>query len=272
MGKISKCAQHFDRIQGLLDQQRTIPEIAQAIGVTKLSLQAFLQRRAIRSRRPRTTANLIDDSRLCSLIESGATHQQAAEALGVHYSSVEKRTKRLGLENSRTGPRAGRNHREWKAGRAIDKHGYVEVFAPLHPYARQGSGRVFEHRLLAEVMTGRYLSRDEVIDNIDGHPRHNWPSNLRVFPSNATHLKAELTGRQKATPRRSIPGAYGSTQTIDHCPSESETLAQCPSEIRQKLARHIQIHQPTSAHRTLSRRQVLRSGATEEPFPPQSKA
>lgn len=42
---------------------------------------------------------------------------------------------------------------------------------------------------------GRPLERTEVVDHIDGCTFHNDPSNLRVFASNADHLKATITGK-----------------------------------------------------------------------------
>ena len=39
------------------------------------------------------------------------------------------------------------------------------------------------------------LQPGEVVDHIDGDMRNNDPSNLRVFASNADHLRATLTGK-----------------------------------------------------------------------------
>lgn len=195
------------------------------------------------------------DSAVTSLLSDGLRIREIADRLGVSQSCIERRLSRLGLSTGRTGPRAGQGHPMWAGGRALDKHGYIRLYAPLHPYSRK-SGVVAEHRLVMEVVLGRYLQPGEVVDHIDGHPRHNWPSNLRVFASNADHLRAELTAREKATPRQSIPGAYRSTERLAHCPGEQETLAQCPSEMRAMLSEYISAHRPTKEHRHLPRRKM----------------
>lgn len=254
-------------IAELRHQGHTAKQIADRLGLTKSAVQGRLQRLGVRADRKRPRK--IDEARLSELVRSGMTHKLAAETLGVSISCVERRCKTLDLETARTGPRAGEGHTGWKSGRVVDKYGYILIYVPMHPYAR-AIGRVSEHRLLMEVVLGRYLLAGEVVDHIDGNPYHNWPDNLRLFASNADHLRKELTGRLKSTPRKSIPGAYGSNQTIDQCPEETETLALCPSETRQRLARHILIHRPTTAHRNLSHRAYLRSGALEAPFPPPS--
>ena len=208
----------------------------------------------------------IDAEILGKLIAEGLTRNQMAERLECHYSAVDRRLRFLGLSTGRTGPRAGSRHPEWKGGRNLDKHGYVLVWVPLHPNARRPAGVVAEHRLLAEVLLGRYLTPTEVIDHIDGHPRQNHGDNLRMFPSNADHLAWTTSCREKTTPRESIPGAYKSPQKLSRCPDENETLAQCPSEIRYWLSWYIESHRPTIAHQNFSRQSLLRSGAWRNPF------
>lgn len=211
-------------------------------------------------------ASRIDRDGLQKMLDDGLTQQQCAQAYGVHVRAIERRVSAWGLRTARTGPRSGHQHPEWSGGRVVDKHGYILVWAPMHPQARRPSGYIAEHRLVLEVALGRYLKAREVVDHIDDHPRHNWPENLRAFPSNADHLRATLTGREKSTPRRSIAGAYRCNQKLDHCPDERETLAQCSSAIRQKLVQHIEIHRPTIEHQAESRRSILRRGAWSAPF------
>jgi hypothetical protein len=86
-----------------------------------------------------------------------------------------------------------RNH-FWRGGRTIDKHGYVLVKANDHPHANR-TGYVREHRLVMERVLGRYLDPKEVVDHIDGNTSNNDPANLRLFASNADHLRATLTGK-----------------------------------------------------------------------------
>jgi hypothetical protein len=54
---------------------------------------------------------------------------------------------------------------------------------------------MYEHRLVLETKLGRYLTDREVVDHVDGLHLHNDPSNLRLFDSNAAHLKATITGQ-----------------------------------------------------------------------------
>lgn len=255
-----------DQIVSRVQTGEAIVHIADDLKLPRPGLTNYLQRRGISSRRPRNAPKLIDEARLRELIAAGHTHPQVAKALGVSKSAIERRCGKLGLQTCRTGPRSGLGSPEWNGGRRLQKYGYVGIYVPLHPYSNKSSHLVPEHRLVMEVVLGRYLEPSEVVHHIDGHPRHNWPENLEVFASNADHLRHELTGQPQATRRSSIPGAYGSSQTIDRCPDEHETLALCPSETRQKLAWHIESHRTTSAHQTQSRRQLRRQGAWRPAF------
>lgn len=257
----SPCEDHLEVIQALLHQGRTRRQIAQTIGLSKSCVQAYLQRRKVPGVPRELRVKRLDDARLIALLEEGHTQAVIAERLGLSVSAIERRIRKLGLETARTGPRAGSGHRQkWAGGRNLDKHGYVQVWAPLHPHANS-SAYVFEHRLLMEVLLDRYLRPKEVVHHKNDHPRENYSENLERFDDNASHLKAELTARVKATPRSSIPGAYRNNQSVDRCPDADETLAQCPAEIRAKLELWIARHRPTIAHRSLARRAFHRTGA-----------
>lgn len=262
MGRISPCTRFHAEIVRLASEGLQSQDIAARLELPRRIVQSYCARRSIRTKRGRFR---VDRQAMISLLEQGLTQQQVAEALGCSRSGVERGMRSLGLKGARTGPRSGAGHVEWKGGRSLEKHGYVEVFAPLHPAARK-VGRVLEHRLVKEVVLGRYLLASEVVDHRDNHPRHNWPDNLDLYASNADHLRATLTGRAKASPRSSIPGAYGNNQKICCCPSPDETLAQCPSGMRARIERHIAIHQPTSAHRDLPKSRLLRSGPHQPAF------
>lgn len=121
-------------------------------------------------------------------------HWKIAEALGISISAVERIAKRNGMKTQRTGPRSGSGHTNWKGGR-VNVAGYWYVYLPTHPFSTQ-AGRVAEHRLVMESKLGRYLLRSEVVHHIDGNPRNNDPGNLIAFPTNAEHLREELTGKQ----------------------------------------------------------------------------
>lgn len=102
--------------------------------------------------------------------------------------------RRLGSDNPNYGKRKENCH-NWKGGRKVRKDGYVLVVAPDdHPYPADthkpsGLKYILEHRLVAEQKLGRYLLPEEVVHHIDETPSNNAPENLRVFSSNAEHIR-----------------------------------------------------------------------------------
>lgn len=267
MGRKSVCAPHHETILELTSRGVGRHTIADRIGVSHASLSAYMIRRNLKSGRPRGGAIKISRLAIQHLVEDqGLTLEETAQRLGTYRSTIERAAHKMGLKIARTGPRSGSGHPEWKGGRLVGKHGYVEVWAPMHPASRKSTGRVLEHRLVMEMVLGRYLLSGEVVDHRDNHPRHNWPDNLRLYASNADHLRETLTGREKSTLRSSVPGAYGCSQKIDHCPELHETLAQCPPEVRVAVEWHIWIHRPKKEHAHLPQSKLLRSGAHRVPF------
>jgi len=160
-------------------------------------------------------------ARLRDLLEVQLLQQwKAAEQMGWSVRRIERLIPRLGIQTQRTGPRAGPGHPEWQGGRQVDKHGYILVYRPDHPHARLcGRGNrgryVAEHRLVMEAKLGRYLRRGEVVHHRDGNPANNDPANLKLFASNAAHLRTELSGKcPKWTPEGKIRIAAGLQRRI----------------------------------------------------------
>lgn len=213
---------------------------------------------------------LLDRDAFATEVATGATQQQLAASLGVSRNTIQRRMREWDL--CPNGHLQGPRHCNWLGGRRLGKHGYVEIWCPLHPHAKRATKSIPEHRLVMEIVLGRLLQPQEVVHHTDGHPRHNWPANLALFPNNAAHLKAELTGRVKATRRPSIPGAYRSHQNIRHCPDAHETLGASFSEMAPRLAYALASFRPTLAHRTQTCARLLRSGAWRHPFGPASTA
>jgi len=207
-------------------------------------------------RSKRGKARIFQDDELRHLVEDlGITQAKIAEMKKCSVSAVERSCKRLGLKTSRTGPRHADNHRDWSGGRRLVNHGYIDVYAPLHPYSKQ-YGTVPEHRLVMELKMKRYLLPQEVVDHIDNHPRHNSPDNLRVFASNADHLRTTLTGVKKGSPRMLTDDAHPGSQKTGYLPSLHETLEGCPLETHQMLLHDLDYHRPTNEHRTLPRKKL----------------
>lgn len=64
----------------------------------------------------------------------------------------------------------------------IDEQGYVQVYAPDHPNARQ-DGRVPEHRLVMSRILGRALLSGESVHHRSGDKTDNRPANLELWVS-----------------------------------------------------------------------------------------
>lgn len=259
----SPCEDHLPVIQDLLNQGRTRKQIAQAIGLSWSTVQAFLQRRKIPGLPREQRVKRLNDAMMIALLESGLTQRETAERLGFEKSAIERRVAKLGLETARTGPRAGSGHRQkWAGGKILDRLGYALVWVPLHPHANCDA-YVREHRLVMETSLGRYLDPLEHVHHIDGCRWHNWPSNLQLFPDNTTHLRVGHSREANATRRQLTADAERNNTWIAHCSTPDDTLALCPAEIRAKLATWIAKHRPTSAHRSLARRAFHRTGAID---------
>lgn len=127
---------------------------------------------------------------------------KVAALLGIGEETVRRHAHNLGIAVSdRGGHRRGSSHPEWRSGRIMDRDGYILISCDKsHPGCRQiaekrRTGKILEHRIFAEIALGRYLLPGEVVDHIDGCRFHNDPKNLRVFSSNAEHLKMTLSGK-----------------------------------------------------------------------------
>lgn len=133
--------------------------------------------------------------RVASMCDGVLSSVQIAEALGENVKYVQKMMLRYNLPRRKQSSVPSERNRFYVCGRHINKDGYASVICP--PEFRSMSnknGRVLEHRLVLAQKIGRSLQPREVVDHIDGIRLHNHPRNLRLFESNAHHLKATITG------------------------------------------------------------------------------
>lgn len=141
----------------------------------------------------------VQDRKVKTLYESGETQKEIANAMGVGIRSVRSSLRRSGTSTEGRKALPMEKNPAWKGGRRVNDDGYVEIRMPEHPYARHGY--VLEHRLLMENKLGRYLLPTEVVHHRNKDKSDNRLRNLRLYRTNAEHLKDELTGhRPKWTP------------------------------------------------------------------------
>lgn len=142
------------------------------------------------------------------MIEDGKTAHQIGEALGVVAETVRKFARKRGLKIERQ-DMSLEKHPSWRGGVTFDRSGYKLIRLPVDgPYGyliraiqkrgKDGTdnhGYAPEHRIAMHEKLGRKLRKGEVVDHIDFDKTNNHPDNLRVFSSNAEHLKKTLVGR-----------------------------------------------------------------------------
>ncbi len=159
------------------------------------SLRSVQETLTTRNRAARTE---IDEDLLRELHATGMTYEDLAQALGTTHKVVYSAAKRLEL-GGRSRAAAPERNRFWQGGYQVDKHGYVLVRMPRHHEANH-LGYVRVHRWVMEQQLGRPLTSEEVVDHQDRDTSNNDPSNLRLFPNNAEHLRVTVTGRKQVSP------------------------------------------------------------------------
>jgi hypothetical protein len=145
---------------------------------------------------------------LTEMIANQMTAVQIANELNVNQETIRKFARKRGLR-IKTHNQQLENHPMWNGGHTVDRTGYilrrVSKFGPygylIRAIAKRGrngtdqTGYAPVHRIVMHEFLGRELRKGEVVDHIDGNNQNNDPSNLRVFASNAEHLKVTLKGK-----------------------------------------------------------------------------
>ena len=129
------------------------------------------------------------------LAAQGYYSKEIAELIGITPKAVQKIFRRYNFPSLHNicPPQMEERH-DWKHGQKMMK-GYVYQRSPAHPNGTKQGNYVALHRLVMEKTLGRFLLPKEVVDHIDGDITNNDPGNLRVFQSNADHLRHTLKGR-----------------------------------------------------------------------------
>jgi hypothetical protein len=159
------------------------------------------------------------------LADGETSSTEIAQLLGRNPRHIGKILLKYDLPRLAEGAMAGEQNHQFVAGRRVTLSGYAQITPPEgHSTAKQRKGRkagyMFEHRYVAEKMLGRPLEETERVDHVDGLTLHNHPDNLRVFASNAEHLKATLTGK---VPQWSAQG-YANMSLRHHQPEALELV------------------------------------------------
>lgn len=194
-------------IAALSDGLRTSQQIADLVGKSKNYVYELVREMALprpsrgsgkpRQRTADSKARIVQISALADGLRSSA---EIAELCGSTTKYVQRILLELDLPRLPQAAPIGARNASYAGGRHVDHDGYVLISAPIgHPHARippgRNVGRIYEHRIVLERVLGRYLLPTEVVDHVDGLHLHNHPDNLRVFASNADHLRATISGQ-----------------------------------------------------------------------------
>lgn len=122
---------------------------------------------------------------------------------------------------------SGENNPAWKGGIVQLKSGYVIVHCPDHQNA-DGSGYVYQHRLVLEKKLGRFLKKDEIAHHLNHIKNDNRPENVELS-NRSKHVSLHRTGvpRSEETKRKIGLKNKGNTVNIGRV---------CSAETRKRIS------------------------------------
>jgi hypothetical protein len=154
---------------------------------------------------PKNPAALARFLKVVPFCDGIRTSSEIAEETNENHKYIQKMMLRYDLPRRVQSVVPHERNGFYKTGRHVNKDGYVSVICPSEYMAMANkNGRALEHRLVVAQQIKRNLLPLEVVDHIDGIRLHNHPSNLRLFDSNADHLRKTLSGK---TPQWSVDGS-----------------------------------------------------------------
>lgn len=153
--------------------------------------------RAGRDKLSQIRTKRLPEDRIRELHAAGMSVREIAAELhlDVNEETIRERMVQWGLDRLAPKARPDRNY-FWRGGLIVDRDGYILEKATSHPAATE-AGYVRQHRLVMERELGRPLLRTEVVDHRNGDQSDNRIENLRLFASNAEHLRTTLKGKGK---------------------------------------------------------------------------
>ncbi len=175
---------------------QTVRRRLAALGV---ELRGKAKTDAQRSARSAAMTVPLDLDLLHRLADGTRSCEEIAEHFPVSAETIRERMQQLGLPRLPAKARPQRNP-FWAGGFHIDRDGYILRHMPDHPDAT-AAGYVREHRLVMEAHLGRRLLPQEVVDHRNRDTSDNRIENLHLYPSNAAHLTATVTGRANLPPQ-----------------------------------------------------------------------
>jgi hypothetical protein len=75
--------------------------------------------------------------------------------------------------------KTGSAHPCWKGGQIVDQDGYIQTWAPNHPWPRRGYLR--EHIRVMELHLGRRIKSNECVHHKDHNRQNNALTNLELL-------------------------------------------------------------------------------------------